>query len=77
METDYIIRRANYTDIPELIKLLGILFSIEKDFSVDESKQRKGLEMMLDDTANRCIMVAAMKQQIIGMCAAPDFGIYR
>ncbi|MDI6881040.1 MAG: GNAT family N-acetyltransferase [Desulfitobacteriaceae bacterium] len=70
MSSNYIIRRAHHTDIPRLIELLKILFSIEKDFSVDESKQRKGLEMMLDDYANRCIIVAAMNQQIIGMCTA-------
>ncbi|NLI90722.1 MAG: GNAT family N-acetyltransferase [Peptococcaceae bacterium] len=70
MSSSYTIRRAQSTDIPRLIELLGILFSLEKDFSVDESKQRKGLEMMLDDNDNRCIMVAASHHQIVGMCTA-------
>jgi Acetyltransferase, GNAT family len=53
-----------------MIRLLRILFSIETDFAFDELTQRKGLEMMLDDNTNRCIMVAELNQQIVGMCTA-------
>lgn len=70
MLANYHIRRAHYNDIPELIKLLGMLFSLESDFSIDEAKQMKGLEKMLADTANRCIMVALVNQRIAGMCTA-------
>lgn len=70
MALDYIVRKANYIDIPSLIRLLGLLFSIESDFTIDESKQRRGLEMMLDGNTNRCIIVAEMAGQVIGMCSA-------
>lgn len=66
----FIIRRARNSDIPSLIRLLEILFSIETDFRIDESKQRTGLEMMLNDEMNRCIMVAEKDLKVIGMCTA-------
>ncbi|HWQ71778.1 MAG TPA: GNAT family N-acetyltransferase [Desulfitobacteriaceae bacterium] len=53
-----------------MIKLLKILFSIETDFTFDESVQRKGLEMMVAENTNRCVKVAEIKQQIVGMCTA-------
>ncbi|MHB8124154.1 MAG: GNAT family N-acetyltransferase [Desulfitobacteriaceae bacterium] len=51
-----------------MIRLLRILFSIENDFAFDEFTQQNGLEMMLYDCTNRCIMVAELNQQIVGMC---------
>ncbi|NLI12649.1 GNAT family N-acetyltransferase [Pelotomaculum propionicicum] len=66
----YLIRRANLNDISSLIRLLGILFSIETDFAVDESKQRRGLEIMLGNPDNRCVMAAEINQKIVGMCTA-------
>lgn len=70
MESQYIIRKAKLEDIPRLSGLLEILFSVEADFTADESKQRKGLEMMLNDPENRCILVAESNQGVIGMCTA-------
>lgn len=70
MALNYIIRKANYTDLPSLIGLLKILFSLERDFTVDEIKQRNGLEMMLADCENRCVMVADLNNLIVGMCTA-------
>lgn len=67
---NYIIRRANHSDISSMIRLLRILFSIETDFTFDELTQQSGLEMMLGDCTNRCIMVAELNQQIVGMCTA-------
>lgn len=67
---NYIIRRANHSDLSSMIKLLRILFSIETDFAFDELTQQSGLEIMLGDCTNRCIMVAELNQQIVGMCTA-------
>ena len=67
---NYCIRRANYSDIKSMIRLLRILFSIETDFEVDESTQQSGLEMMLGNYTERCIIVAEINQQIVGMCTA-------
>lgn len=64
------IRRAKPADIRDMIGLLRILFSIETDFVFDEGKQQRGLEMMLSDCTNRCIMVAELNQKIVGMCTA-------
>lgn len=67
---NYTIRRAKPADISGMVRLLRILFSIETDFLFDEGKQQRGLEMMLSDCTNRCIMVAELNQQIVGMCTA-------
>lgn len=67
---NHVIRKAKFSDISGMIRLLRILFSIETDFSFEEKTQQSGLEMMLDDCTARCIMVAEQKQQIIGMCTA-------
>ena len=66
----YLIRRAKHSDLITLVKLLTSLFSIEEDFIVDEAKQQSGLTMMLDDCQNRCIMVAELGEQVVGMCTA-------
>lgn len=64
------IRRAKHSDINGMVRLLRILFSIETDFLFNEGNQQRGLEMMLSDDTNRCIMVAELNQQIVGMCTA-------
>lgn len=68
--SNHTIRRAKYSDISGMIRLLRILFSIEVDFVFEERTQQSGLEMMLDDCTNRCIMVAERNRQIVGMCTA-------
>jgi hypothetical protein len=40
------IRKAELEDIQALVGLLQELFSIEKDFTPDAAKQRKGLQLM-------------------------------
>jgi hypothetical protein len=36
------IERARNTDVPALIELLAALFAIERDFSADRARQRRG-----------------------------------
>lgn len=67
MKTAFTIRNAQLSDIPILIELLRVLFSIEEDFVFDEEKQRQGLEMMLQDQENRCIFIAEFEQRVVGM----------
>lgn len=64
------IRHANINDLDNLIPLLKLLFAIEADFSFYEAKQRRGLELMLERPNERCIMVAEVNNEIIGMCTA-------
>jgi hypothetical protein len=55
MKMDLTIRRADQDDIEMMTQLLKVLFSIEEDFIFNEEKQRRGLEIMLEDRENRCI----------------------
>lgn len=62
-----IIRQARYSDLASLVSLLRVLFNIEKDFCFDESKQKQGLSLLLSHK-NSIILVAEIKNQIVGMC---------
>lgn len=66
-----VIRRADLSDIDQLLELLKLLFSVEADFEFDTDKQRSGLTLMLeDDNRNhRCIYVAEQNHEILGMCS--------
>ncbi len=61
------IRRASQDDIPNLTALLKILFSIEKDFTFSEAKQRMGLQQVIANERG-CVIVAEHGENIIGMC---------
>ena len=63
-------RKGEESDLDDMLRLLGILFSVEQDFSFDETKQRQGLKMLLDEPDNCCIMVAEHEHRVIGMCTA-------
>jgi GNAT superfamily N-acetyltransferase len=49
---------ATAADIPALIELLAVLFSIERDFQPDAEAQRRGLEMLLARPDKGVILVA-------------------
>ncbi len=66
---NFLIRQAALTDMDDLLSLLHMLFSIEADFCFHETRQRRGLEMMLENTENRCIMVAEHEKKVVGMCS--------
>jgi GNAT superfamily N-acetyltransferase len=58
-------------DLPALTALLKALFAIEEDFVFDEQKQRRGLFLMIDGCGkHRCMLVAEMSGQVVGMCSA-------
>ncbi len=62
---------ANQADIADLVNLLAILFGIEKDFSADFSKQQKGLELLVKNSATATIQVARNPAgKAIGMVTA-------
>jgi ribosomal protein S18 acetylase RimI-like enzyme len=64
-----LIRRATVSDIDAMVDLLRLLFSIEEDFTFDESRHRLGLAVMLKNENERCIMVAELETVIAGMCS--------
>jgi len=64
-----LIRDAREADLDDLIGLLEQLFSIEKDFTFDAEKHRKGLKLMLDGCGrHRAVKVALKDNKIVGMC---------
>ena len=66
-----IFNEATATDIPDLVKLLSVLFSIEKDFNPDFAKQQKGLALLIENKANGTIQVARdASSKVIGMVSA-------
>lgn len=60
-------RSARFEDIDAMVDLLEDLFSIEKDFTFDEEKQRKGLKLLITDD-RCCVLVAERQQNVVGMC---------
>lgn len=59
------------TDIADLVSLLSVLFSIEKDFNPDLTKQQKGLELLIKNNAATTIQVARNSAgKVIGMVTA-------
>lgn len=66
------IGRATDTDIPVLIELLAALFTIERDFSADHSKQRRGLELLLSQPDDRAVVLVARTDdgKVAGMASA-------
>jgi GNAT superfamily N-acetyltransferase len=64
---DFRIRPARTDDLPALVRLLGVLFSLEADFSADEDRQRWGLALMLADRRSRVVLVAVREATVVGM----------
>ena len=63
-----IYNEAIETDIADLVRLLSMLFSIEKDFNPDLMKQQKGLELLLKNNVTATIQVARNSVgKVIGM----------
>jgi ribosomal protein S18 acetylase RimI-like enzyme len=68
---DVKIRNARPDDLDALTALLGELFAIEADFSVDAPRQRRGLGLMLDGCGkHRCVKVAETDGRVAGMVTA-------
>jgi GNAT superfamily N-acetyltransferase len=65
------IRNAQPSDMDVMVGLLGELFAIEADFTIDTERQRRGLKLMLDGCLkHRCIKVAEVDGKVKGMCTA-------
>ncbi|HEX5330654.1 hypothetical protein, partial [Sulfuricurvum sp.] len=60
------IRRASYEDISDMARLLGELFAIEDDFTIDTEKQSRGLKLLLD-TESAIVLVAQEEERVIAM----------
>lgn len=74
MAAPCIVREARPEDLDALVELLGMLFSIESDFSADAGRQAAGLSLMLKPGQGRLVLVAAASDEgtgrVIGMATA-------
>lgn len=65
------IATASMRDIPQLVELLGQLFSIEKDFRPDHERQVRGLSLLIAQPEHATIKVARDGNgKAIGMVSA-------
>ena len=64
---DVTIRTAVPSDMDALVRLLGILFSIESDFRPDPVRQRQGVALMLAAPEQRTVLVAEYAGDVVGM----------
>lgn len=60
------IQQALRSDLPTLVQLLEYLFSIEKDFTFDGTRQLQALNMLLD-RQDAVILTAKVQDKIVGM----------
>jgi len=60
------IRLAATDDLAAMTRLLQELFSVETDFDFDESKQRYGLQVLLD-SPSAAVWVAEQHGRVVGM----------
>jgi GNAT superfamily N-acetyltransferase len=58
---------ASEADIPELIDLLAVLFSIEQDFSPDPEMQRRGLAALLASSTGHIAIARDTNSRAVGM----------
>ena len=62
---------AKEADIADLVHLLSVLFSIEKDFIPDSAKQQKGLQLLIKNQHTATIQVARNNaNKVVGMVSA-------
>jgi GNAT superfamily N-acetyltransferase len=64
-------KEADESDIDDLVSLLSDLFTIEKDFNPDLSKQKTGLNLLVKNHTSATIQVAKNASgKVIGMVTA-------
>jgi GNAT superfamily N-acetyltransferase len=64
------IRSATPDDLDALVRLLGVLFSIEADFRPDAERQRRGLALLLAAPSRASVFVADRAGAVVGMVTA-------
>lgn len=67
---DFTIAPASAADIPDLVDLLAVLFSIEQDFTPDPDKQRRGLAILLTSPGGRIAIARDQASRAVGMVTA-------
>lgn len=59
--------KAGKEDIEEMCLLLEELFDMEKDFSPDRERQKKGLELIIDNPQYGFLLLLKRGQEVLGM----------
>jgi GNAT superfamily N-acetyltransferase len=67
MNRRLIIREASTGDLARLSELLGILFSLEQDFTSNPARQERGLARLLNRDQAR-VLTAEARGRVIGVC---------
>jgi ribosomal protein S18 acetylase RimI-like enzyme len=64
------IRTAKPEDVPQLVMLLKVLFTVEADFDFNPDKQSRGLQLLVNSD-KACILVAEASEdkKLRGMCS--------
>lgn len=57
------VRQAKLGDVPQIVGLLEVLFTIEADFCIDKEKQTRGVELLLADKG-ACAIVAVLQDKV-------------
>ncbi len=60
------IREAKHRDIPEIVKLLEVLFTQEADFSPDKNKQSAGLSAVIQNPELGTILLVEKQNRMVG-----------
>ncbi|HKQ27870.1 MAG TPA: GNAT family N-acetyltransferase [Burkholderiales bacterium] len=60
---------AKRDELPQLVGLLGILFSQEAEFAPDEAKQTRALERILSDASVGTVFVAREEGRVVAMAS--------
>jgi GNAT superfamily N-acetyltransferase len=58
---------ARREELPQLVALLGILFSQEAEFTPDDAKQTRALEKILSDESVGTVYVARAEGRVVAM----------
>ncbi len=66
MDDNLSIRLAYSDDIHAMVKLLGELFTIEDDFTINTENQLRGLALLLEN-AHSIVLVAERDNNVVGM----------
>jgi GNAT superfamily N-acetyltransferase len=61
------VRPAEVGDLGAMVRLLGVLFSVEADFRPDPVRQRRGLVALMGDPVRRRAWVADRDGAVVGM----------
>ena len=58
---------AQWDELPQLVNLLGLLFSQEEEFAANADKQEAGLRLIMENSSIGTILVLRQDEGVVGM----------